>query len=67
MNHGTRVTRFLVNPWAKTNCVVVGDSLFASVATARELKLIGMRFVGVVKTATKNFPMQWLSSVELRD
>jgi hypothetical protein len=31
------------------------------------LKLIGMRFVGVVKTATKNFPMQWLSSVELRD
>ena len=28
---------------------------------------IGIRFIGVVKTATKNFPMKYLSSIELAE
>lgn len=32
---------------------------------AGELKKLGMRFIGVVKTATRKFPMQWLSQVEM--
>ena len=28
---------------------------------------MGLRFIGVVKTATKMFPMAWLSSIELQE
>ena len=43
-----------------------GESFFASVGTAIELKSMGLRFVGVVKTATRRYPMAWLSNVELQ-
>jgi hypothetical protein len=62
LNHGTKVLKFLVAPWARSNRVVVADSYFASVQTAKELFRMGLRFVGVVKTSTKGFPMRQLSS-----
>ena len=40
------------------------DSYFASVAAAKALKSIGLRFIGVVKTATKEFPLKHLSGIE---
>jgi len=46
---------------------VVADSFFASVTTATKLMSAGLRFIGVVKTATKQYPMQYLGNVELHD
>jgi Transposase IS4 len=63
--HGTLVLKKLVLPWAGTNRLVCADSYFASVGAAKELFNIGLRFIGVVKTATRFFPKQFLSGVEL--
>ncbi len=63
--HGTAVLKGLVLPWSNTNRVVCADSYFASVTTAEELHKIGLRFIGVVKTATRKFPMACLSRKEL--
>ena len=54
-----------MKPFANTDAVVVADSYFASVSAAIRLKEIGLRFIGVVKTATKEYPMNYLGSVEL--
>ena len=61
LNHGTKVLKYLVTPWAHTDRIVCADSYFASVSTAEELQKIGLRFIGVVKTATKKFPMKFLT------
>ena len=63
--HGCNVLYELVKPFANTDSVVVADSYFASVSAAIRLKEIGLRFIGVVKTATKEFPMQHLGSIPL--
>jgi hypothetical protein len=63
--HGTVVLKNLVLPWANTNRIVCGDSYFASVGACEEMQRIGLRFIGVVKTATRQFPMAYLSSLEL--
>jgi hypothetical protein len=44
---------------------VVADSYFASVSACVRLFEIGCRFIGVVKTATKQFPMNFLGSLPL--
>jgi hypothetical protein len=64
INHGTAIIKELTMPWAGSWRVVAADSYFASVETAVELYKVGLRFVGVVKTATKRFPMAALASVE---
>ena len=63
--HGCNVLYDLVRPWANTNATVVADSYFASVQAALRLKSIGLRFIGTVKTATKEFPMAYLGSYVL--
>ncbi len=42
------------------------DLYFASVGTLKELKQIGLRFIGVVKTATQQFPQSYLANLEMR-
>ena len=51
--HGCNVLYELVKQFATTDAVVVADSYFASVSAAIGLKEIGLRFIGVAKTATK--------------
>lgn len=63
--HGTSVLKALVAPWAGSKRIVCADSYFASVATATHLLAMGLRFIGVVKTATKSYPMAALSGVEV--
>jgi len=63
--HGTRVLKELVKPWKDSGRLVVGDSYFASVPACIDLYKWGLRFIGVVKTATKQFPQAYLSRVEL--
>ena len=64
-NAGTTTTKQLSQPWHRSNRVVVGDSAFASVATAVEMSKAGLGFVGCVKTATKSFPNDTLKRVQL--
>ena len=64
-NHGTNVLKFLVEPWVRTDCCVCEDSYFASVNAVTVLRMMGLCFIGVVKTATKKFPMSYLSNLEL--
>lgn len=66
-NHGCNVLHELVEPWANTGRIVVGDSYFASVQAAIRLFRIGLRFIGVVKTATAGYPMAYLGRKELPD
>ena len=64
-NHGTIVLKFLVEPWVRTDCCVCVDSYFTSVNAVTVMRMMGLRFIGVVKTATKKFPMSYLSNLEL--
>ena len=57
----------MVLPWAHLGRVVVVDSYFASVPCALEMRAIGLRFIGVVKTATKQYPQQFLSNIEIHN
>ena len=66
--HGAAVMKELVLPWLHSDRIVCGDSYFASVPAAQiMLSRNGMRFIGVVKTATRQYPMAFLSRVELQD
>jgi hypothetical protein len=63
--HGTQVLKTVVSPWFGLNCIICADSYFASVGAAKELFRNGLRFIGVVKTATRGFPKTFLTAVKL--
>ena len=63
--HGAQVLQELVRPWIRSQRIVCADSYFASVAAALDMKRLGLRFIGVVKTATSRYPVEWLSRKEL--
>ena len=64
--HGTQVLKTVVSPWFGSNRIVCADSYIASVGAAKELYRNGLRFIGVVKTATaRGFPKTLLTTVEL--
>jgi len=65
--HGTVVLKNLVAPWAGTRRVVCADSFFASVTTVQKLRAMGLRFIGVVQTATRVYPTGTLSKLPLED
>ena len=62
---GTQILKFLVEPWLRTHRVVCADSYFSSVSTAEVLLAQQTRFIGVVKTAHRKFPMPYLKAVVL--
>ena len=64
---GGQVLKELEGDWANTNILVCADSYFASAAAALELKRIGLKFIGIVKTATKQFPKTYLQTVVMRN
>ena len=64
-NHGTNVLKFLVEPWVRTDRCVCADSYFTSVNAVTVMRMMGLHFIGVVKMATKKFPMSYLSNLEL--
>ena len=65
INNGTNVLKFLVEPWVRMDHCVCADSYFTSVNAVTVMRMMGLRFIGVVKTATKKFPMSYLSNLEL--
>jgi hypothetical protein len=60
------VLQYVVFPWSNTDRIVCADSYFASVCAALEMKRIGLRFIGVIKTATRRVPMAYLQGLELQ-
>ena len=65
--HGTRVTKKLVAPCRNSGRVVYADSYFSSVPCAIAMHDMGLRIIGVVKTATKKYPQHYLPTVEFPD
>jgi hypothetical protein len=65
--HGTSVLSYLVSPWTGTDRIVCADSYFASVQAAEHLLSMGLRFIGVVKTASRKFPIKALGSIEMSE
>ena len=63
--HGTIVMKKLVAPWRNSGRMVCADSYFASVTCAIAMRDMGLRFIDVVKTTTKQYPHHYLSTVEL--
>ena len=57
----------LVAPWNNSWRVVCGDSFLASVTAAEEMVRLRLHFIGVVKTATRKYPKQYLASLELQN
>ena len=54
-------------PWANTDRIVSADSYFESVPAAEELWNNGLRFIDVIDTETRKFPMVYLSNTELHN
>jgi len=65
--HGVALLKKLVAHWAGTTRVVCADSYFVSVAAAQHLLGMGLRFIGVVKMATRGYPVSTLSTLPLED
>ena len=54
-------------PWNNTNRIVCEKPYFTSVPSTEELWKYGLRFIGVTKTATRKFPMAYLSNIEYQN
>ena len=54
-------------PWDNTDRIICADSYLASVPDAEELRNHVIRFIGVIRTATWQFPMAYLSNIELHN
>lgn len=59
---GTATLLRLSEPWFYTGRIVVADSWFGSVKASENLLKNGLYFMGMVKTATRNFPIKELIS-----
>ena len=65
VTHGAAVLIKLILPWVNTNTLVCANSYFASITEAELIYLNGLKFIGVVKTATSKYPMAHLACQEL--
>ena len=65
--HGAKVMRDLILPWMHSDRIVCGDLYFALVPAASMMMRYGMQFIGVVKSATRQYLMSSLSQVELNN
>jgi len=64
LQHGTNVVKKLEVPWAGTKRVVCAEPSFAS---GKQMLSMFVRFIGVVKTATKGYPMGTSSVLSLEE
>ena len=65
--NGKKVLKELVIPWDNTDRIVCADSYFVSVPAAEEFWKHGLRFIGIIKTATPESPMAYLSNIEFQN
>ena len=57
---GTAQTLRLSDPWHGSGRIIVADSAFSSVTTAIECRKKGLFYSGIVKTASREFPKDYL-------
>ena len=63
---GTKVMLNILQPWVnKQRCVISADIYFALVQACEDLKKSVLRFIGVVKTATRGLCIDFFSEIEL--
>ena len=62
VTHGASVLMELVLPWVNTHRIVCADNYFLYVTSAELLYLNGLKFIGVVKAATRKYLMAYLAS-----
>jgi hypothetical protein len=67
LDSGTATLLRLTEPWWGTGRIVCADSAFASVKAAVALRKRGLHFLGLVKTATREFPKRFLDSYPLSE
>ena len=67
VSHGAKVMLELISPFINTQRIVCADSYFASVTVAELLRMNGLKFIGVIKTATQKFSMAHLAAHELEN
>ncbi len=65
--HGTKVLKELIQPWAMSDRCICADSYFASVKAVEELQRMRLKFIGVIKTSTRRYPMQYLSHLHFHN
>jgi Transposase IS4 len=64
--HRCKIMLHLLCTWPSTRWqIVCADSYFASSSAAMQLYLKHFRFIGVVKTATRQYPKAYLSVIEM--
>ena len=54
--HGSDILEYLTVPWANYEWGVFADSCFDPASSSEEMMQLGLGFIGVMKTATKNSP-----------
>ena len=59
---GCAITLRLTKKYFGSGRVIIGDSAFASVKTLIQLHRVGLYFIGLVKTAHRLFPKQFLNN-----
>lgn len=65
---GTSCLLRLSRQWSGSACTVVADSAFASFKSAEALlQHRGLYFIGLVKTATKGFPKNWMQQYKYHE
>ena len=57
LGHGVKLLKELISPWTRSGRLVCANSYFASVQAAETMYREGFKFIGVVKTATRKYPM----------
>ena len=70
LNHGTLVVKELLKPCKHSRGpprIICGDSYFASMQTVEEMALDKFWFIGVVKTAVKEYPINYLSCLHVTE
>lgn len=60
-NNETAVVSRLTEPWESSDQIIFGNLYFCFLETCEQLDRIGLRYIGVVKTATRRYPMGHLS------
>ena len=63
--HGTAIFKRALKIWAGSGRIVCAGSYFSSVETTQQVQVMGLEFIGVLKTATTKDPTKYLSEHEM--
>ena len=60
---GTAILKYLKLPWSNSEQGVCADFYFVSVSSAEKITQLHLQFIGVVKTVTKTFLINYLPGI----